>query len=174
MMMDMVEAKYQKIKKTEGDKIFRGKSLKSIVASCLFHTYQEFGEFRTSNYIRELFNVKQNMSLGMTKYLKAFPEARTKHVTPQKHLPWIMKLTGVDCSHYRRIRAITLYIVAASELVERSNPQSVAAAIIFLYLCMNQNYKNKLGITMSSFAKKVKLSDITITKARPRNCHNLS
>ena len=165
MMMDMVEAKYQKIKETEGDKILRSKSHESIVASCLFHTYQEFGEFRTYNYIRELFNVKQNnMSLGMTRYLKAFPEARTKYVTPEKLLPWIMKLTGVDRSHYRRIRAITRYIVAASELVERSNPQSMDAAIIFFYLCLNQNYKNKLGITKSSFAKKAKLSDITITK----------
>ena len=51
MMMDMVEAKYKKIK---GDKIFHGKCCESIVASCLFHTYKEFGEYCTSNYIQEL------------------------------------------------------------------------------------------------------------------------
>ena len=157
MMMDMVEDKYQKIK---GEKIFRGKCRKSIVAVCLFHTYQEFGEYCTSNYIQELFNLKQNnMNLGMIKYLKAFPEASTKHITPEKLLPWIMKLTGVDRSHYRRILAMTRYIISTSELVERSNPQSVAAAIIFFYLCLNQNYKNKLAITKSSFAKKAEISD---------------
>ena len=97
----------------------------------------------------------------MTKYLKAFPEARTKHITPDKLLSWIMKLSGVDQSHYRRILSITRYIISTSELVERSNPQSVAATIIFFYLCM---YKNKIGITKSSFAKKVKLSETTITR----------
>jgi len=104
------------------------------------------------------------MSLGMTKYYKAFPDARTKHVTPEKLLPWIMKLTNVDRSHYRRILAITRYISAASELVERSNPQSVAAAIIFFYLCLNNEYKTKLGVTKSAFSKKAHLSDITVTK----------
>jgi len=165
MMVEMVEAKYRHILETEGNKTLRGQGRESIVASCLFHVYQEMGEYRTSIYVRELFKVKQkNMSLGMTRYYKAFPEARTKHVTPEKLLPWIMKLTGVERMHYRRILAITRYLSAASELVERSTPQSVAAAIVFFYLCLNPEYKTKLGITKSSFSKKAHLSDITVTK----------
>lgn len=165
VMLNLVEKKYQKVLQNEGNKVCRGQGRESIVASCLFHVYQEFGEFRTAIYIRELFDIKQkNMSMGLTKYLKAFPEARTNHITPEKLLPWIMKLTGIDRSHYRRIRAITRYVSAASTLVERSNPQSVAAAIVFFYLCLNPEYKNELGMTKSVFASKAKLSDITVTK----------
>jgi transcription initiation factor TFIIIB Brf1 subunit/transcription initiation factor TFIIB len=165
MMANLVEARYQKILQSEGNKVLRGQSRESIVAACLFYIYQEFGEFRTSMHIQELFQIKQkNMSIGMNKYLKAFPEARVSHITPEKLLPWLMKLTDIDRSHYRRILIITRYMSATSELVERSNPQSVAAAIIFFYLCLNQDYKERMGITRANFAKRAKLSEITIIK----------
>jgi len=164
-MASIVEAKYSKVLETTGSKVLRGQGRESIIANCLFHAYQENGEYRTSIYIRNMFSLKQkNMSLGATKYYVAFPEDRVKHITPEKLLPWIMKLTGVDHSHYRRILAITRYISASSELVERSNPQSVAAAIVFFYLCINPEYKAQLGITKSVFSKKAQLSDITVTK----------
>ena len=164
-MMDMVEARYKRVTEVEGNKVLRGQGRKSIVAACLFHVYKEMFEFRTSRYIRELFKIEQkNMSLGMTKYYNAFPDARTQHISPESLIPWVMKLTGVDRQHYRRIIAITRYIQATSELLERSNPQSVAAAIIFFYLCLNREYMSKLDITKALFAKKAHLSEITVTK----------
>lgn len=104
MMMDMIEDKYKHIQNMEGEKFFRGKYRNAIIAACLFYTYQEFGEFHTSKYIRDLFGVKQRyMSYGVTKYLKAFPEPCSDSITTENLLPWIMKLTGVDHSHYDNI-----------------------------------------------------------------------
>lgn len=164
-MMDMVEARYNNITETEGNKVLRGTGRQSIVAACLFHVYKDMNEIRTSSYIRELFNITQkNMSLAMTKYYKAFQDARVDHTTPEKLIPWIMKLSGIDDNHLHHILAITRYIRATSKLLERSNPQSVAAAIVFFYLCLKKEYKAKHGITKASFAKKAKLSEITITK----------
>lgn len=164
-MLSIVEDKYIKILEFHGSKVLRGQGRKAIVANCLFHAYQENGEYRTAIYIRNMFGLKQkNMSHGATKYYGAFPEDCVSHITPEKLLPWIMKLVGVDTSHYRRIVAITRYITAASKLVERSNPQSVAAAVIFFYLCLHPAYKAELGLTKSAFSKKANLSDITVTK----------
>ena len=160
-MMDMVQARFNHIIEIEG-KVIRCKGRKAIVAACLFHVYRDMGECRTISYIRKLFQVKQrNMTFGMTKYLKAFPEARTQHTTTEEFIPWVMKQTSVDRKHYRQILAITRYTEAASELLKRSNPKSVAAAIVFFYLCLK--YKKKLGITKALFAKKARISDVTLT-----------
>ena len=159
--MDMVEGRFNRIMEIEG-RILRAKGREAIVAACLFHVYRDMGEYRTTMYIRKLFRLKQkNMSFGMTNYLKAFPEARTQHTTPDKLIPWVMKISGVDRKHYQNILAITRYIETASELLEHSNPKSVAAAIVFFYLCLKS--KKKLGITKALFAKKARISDVTLT-----------
>ena len=73
MMMDMIEAKYEHIQKMGGKNFFRGKYRNAVIAACLFYTYQEFGEFPTSKYIRDLFNIKKkDMGHGILMYMKAF------------------------------------------------------------------------------------------------------
>ena len=94
------------------------------------------------------------MSNGLTMYLKTFPEARTNHTTPEKLIPWIMRLTGVDESHHRRILSIAKYFDATSKILERSNPHTIAVGVVFFYLCLNQEYKNKIGMTKRVFANK--------------------
>ena len=161
-VMDMVQARFNHITEIEG-KVNRGKRRKAIIAACLFYVYRDMDECRTTNYISKLFQVKQkNMSLGMKTYLKVFPEARTQHTATEEFIPWVMKQTSVDRKHYNKILTIARYLENSSELLERSNPKSVASAIVFFYLCLK--YKNKLGNTKASFAKKVSISDITITK----------
>lgn len=157
-----VEYKYKKI---VGNNTVRGMGRKAIIAACLLHTYPEFGEYRTSSYIRNLFGLAQKkMSEGLTRYYMAFKNARTCHTTPENLLRWILDLTGVDHSHYRKIVNITRYLKNTSQLLKRSSPQSVASAIIYFYLCLNPKYKEKLGLTKNMFAKKALLSDITVTK----------
>ena len=113
MMIDIIEAKIRKILKSECKK--RGQIRESLVASCLFYTYQEFGEYRTLDYIRNLFGLSQRaMTYGLQKYLETFPEVRTNHITPEKLIPWIMRLTGVDESHQRRILSIAKYFEETS------------------------------------------------------------
>ena len=165
MMMDIIEGKYKHIQNMQGKRIFRGKYRKAVVAPCLFYTYQEFGEFRTSNYIKDLFKIKQKeMNYGISMYMKAFPKSRFESITIEKLLPWIMKLTGVDPSHYNHILKLTQLLEKSSKIIKRCNPQLAAATIIFFYLCLKRDYMKQIGITKTIFAKKAKISEITIIK----------
>jgi hypothetical protein len=107
---------------------------------------------------------KKDMSAGLTKYYEKFPEDRTTHVKPENLIRRIISLAEIDNEHYRPILALTKYLDGTSSLLNRSNTQSVAAAIVYLYLCINPDYKQTAGLTKIVFAKKIKLSDITIIK----------
>ena len=157
-----VDVKYNKI---VGGGTVRGKGRKAIIAACLFYTYKEFGEYRTSDYIRNLFDLtKKQMSCGLSKYCRTFPKARTLHTRPENLIRWILTLTGINQEHYRKIVEISRYFENTSRLLKRSSPQSVASAIVYFYLCLNPEYKATLGLTKNRFAEKALLSDITVTK----------
>ncbi len=143
----------------------RGKRKRAIVAACLLHTYRENGEVRTATCIREFFGLKQkSMSRGLLEYCKTFPSDRTVSIKPENLLRWQMTLSGIHISHYRKILTITRYLEGTSKHLKRSNPQSVSAAILYFYLCLNPKYKAKLGLTKKKFAGRVNLSEITINK----------
>jgi transcription initiation factor TFIIIB Brf1 subunit/transcription initiation factor TFIIB len=166
---DVTQEKYNKIvdrlRESKEKNTVRGKRKKSIVAACLFYSYRESGEYRTSDYIRNFFDLSQkNMSTGMFEYSKTFPDDRKNTISPENLIRWQMTLSGIHISHYKKILAIARYLNNASEILTRSNPQSVSAAILYFYLCLNPEYKTKLGLTKSKFASRVDLSDITITK----------
>ena len=164
MMLDIMENKYKEI--VNKTSVSRGVGRNSIIAAILFYTYQEFGEFRTAQYIRSKFtDLKQtHMSSGIAKYLEVFPEARNINITAEILIPWFMKRINIDQSHHSNILYINNYIKNTSKIINRSNPQSIAAAVIYFYLCINSEYREELGIKRKSFAEKTDLSDITITK----------
>lgn len=168
-MRDVTQIKYDKIierlRNSKEKNTVRGKRKQSIVAACLFHTYRDFGEYRTSRYIRNFFDLTQkNMSAGMKEYSKTFPDDRKNTILPENLIRWQMTSSGINISHYKQILSIARYLENTSEILKRSNPQSVSAAIIYFYLCLNPEYQRKLGLTKSKFASRVELSDITITK----------
>lgn len=164
-LIGIVESKFNKVINMSENKLFRGEGREALIVVCLFFAYQDIGEDRTIQYVRDLFNVSQkNMSPAITLYYQAFPEDITRHMTPERLIPWFMSLTGVGAEHYSRIIAISKYLSATSQLVERSNPQSVAPATIYFYLCLFPKYKQELGLTKSKFAEKANVSDITISK----------
>ncbi len=165
----ITEKKYDKIVerlRSEKEKnTVRGMRKKSIVAACLLHTYQEFGQVRTATHIRDFFDLKQKaMSRGLLEYSKTFPEDRTTTTNPENLIQWQMRLSGIHKDHYEKILTITKYLKGTSQILLRSNPQSVSAAILYFYLCLNLGYKKELGLTKKQFAERVNLSDITITK----------
>lgn len=173
-MMNTVETKFNKILAMTQNKVLRGISRTSIIAVCLFYTYISFGEYRTALYVRNMFKLSQKqMSSGLKKYYIAYPEDRTNYVTTPKLIPWIMKLVGMTRGetqdietniHYKRILELHDYIAGSSQLIKRSNPQSIASALVYFYLCLFPTYKKELGLTRVKFAEKVYISDITIFK----------
>ncbi len=148
-----------------GQKTLRSRNRNSIIAACLFHAYIKLNECRTNDYIRHLFDLtKRDMSRGIKEYQKIFPESRTLAIRPHDLISWIFSLTGIDRVHYRNVIRILDYIHKTSETLNRSTVQSVANAVVYFYLCLNVVYKQKLGLTKSSYAEKVDLSEITISK----------
>jgi transcription initiation factor TFIIIB Brf1 subunit/transcription initiation factor TFIIB len=155
----------QKYKKIVGEKIVRGLGRKAIVAACVLFAFRELGDIRTSDEVRVLFSLgKKQMSMGLTKYFEKFKEDRTKHIKPEHLIDRIMMLTGVPRSHKPKIIGLLRNVEKGSRVINRSSPQSVASSIIYLYLCMNSELKDKLGMSKSKFAEKILLSDLTIGK----------
>lgn len=146
-------------------KTARGKHRKSVIAACLLYSYREFGEFRTSDYIRDLFKIpRKKISKGLDMYYQKFPSASKNFTTPEDLLSWVLTLTGVHKEHYEKIVKICQYLENSSMLLKRSSPQSVASSIVNFYLYMIPGYREKLGLSKSEFAKRALLSEITITK----------
>jgi len=157
-----VEKKYNKI---IGDQTIRGDRRKAIIAACLLFTYREFGQHRTSDFIKNMFGLtKKKMSSGLISYYESFPEARTLSEKPHDLLRWILSLAGIEECHYRKTLYICKYVEESSVILKRASPQSVASAAVYFYLCINPVLKEKLGLTKNKFAEKVLLSDITVSK----------
>lgn len=155
----------EKCKQIVNGETVRGRGRIAIVAASLLHVFRENGDCRTQDDVRHMFNLEKNkMSDGMTKYFETFPKDRLICITPSDLIRRTMKLTGVDFIHFPNILKIAKQIENTSFLLEHSCPQSVASAIIYLYLCTIPEYKREKGLTKSKFAEKAKLSDITVAK----------
>lgn len=154
--------KYQVIIK---DNIYRGAKRKAIIVACLYYAYLDHNESRTTEDISRKFNIKKkSVKEGLQKYCECFPEAATQYIDAKHLIRQVMIRVNINFSHLRRINKLCDYLENRSALLNRSNPQSVAAAIVYLYLCLNPEYKEQLGLKKDTFATEVNLSDITISK----------
>ncbi len=145
--------------------IYRGAKRKAIIVACIYYAYMEQGEHRTSDEISQKFNIKKkSVKEGFARYCETFPEASTLYIDAKNLIRQIMIRTNINFSHLRKINRLCDYSEDRSPLLNRSNPQSVAAAIVYIYLCLEPEYKEKIGMSKIKFANIMNLSDITITK----------
>ena len=163
ILRQKAENKYRKI---VGDETVRGKGRKSIVAACLLFSFYDENDYRTSDEVRNLFGLSKNeMSSGLTRYYMTFPLDRDRIIKPINMLTRTLKHAKMSVEdHYKKVAKLAKCLEKVDPTINRSNPQSVAAAIVYLYICINPRIKDELGITKTKFAKDVKLSDITISK----------
>lgn len=163
----------EKYKKIVGEETIRGVKRKSLVAVCLLYTLRENGDVRTSEEIRKMFNEhtnakdvikKRKMSESLKRYHATFKADRTKHVKPVDLIKRTLILTKISLVHYNNISVIASSLEGVDPVLNRSSPQSVASAIVYLYLYFNKPLKKSLEMTKTRFAKEVQLSDITISK----------
>ena len=142
----------------------RGKTRKGLVAACLFYAYIEENKTRSREHICEIFRIDQTkMKEGLEKYHSVFPE-EAKFIHPEDILESVMNFTGVDMEYYESIRLLTSKLSKSSSELQRSQPQSVAAAMVWFCISRIPNYISSKGLTKASFASKADLSEITITK----------
>lgn len=148
-----------------GTNIYRGAKRKAIIVACLYHAYMDQEEFQPVEKISAKFNIKKkSVKEGFEKYAEKFPQSTTKYIRPRDLVRKVVIDTGINFRHLRHIKILCDFLENKSELLNRSSPQSVAAAIVYVYLCLEPEYKEELGITKNNFAKINDLSDITILK----------
>lgn len=147
------------------DRIYRGDRRKAIIVACIYYAYIEHGEPRSIDYFESLFKLKKKkVSEGTTIYCQYFPEVRNRCVDEKDLLRTFMACVGVSEEHYPKLLSLSRYLTNRSELLNSSKPQSVAAAILYVYISLLPGYIKRLGLDKKKFASSVKCSDITITR----------
>lgn len=153
--------KYIKIK----DDAHRGKNNKAVITACLYAAYIDEGDPKPVHDIGIMFGLnKKNISKGMDTFFDHFPDYRTKYIQPSDLIRRIIIKTGIDMSHYTNIRKLCKHVENSSSAINSSTPQSVACAVVYLYVCMFPDLKERIGLTKQRFTSMVGMSDITISK----------
>lgn len=165
-----VEEKYRKV---VGDRTMRGNSRTAIVAACLMYVFMDIGQSRSPAEIAAMLDLDiKHLNPGMTAYYEAFPEDRVRHLTPTILLHRVMvavslpdssMIDGISVAHLTRLEKMINHL-SGSALLKRSNPWSIAAAIVSLYLESFPGIAAAIRYDSSRFAKLVSLSTMTLHK----------
>lgn len=150
------------IQVTKGQ-IFRGNSRKAIVFACIFHSFKLQGKPQTHENLIKIFDLSRKASLKGIKHVNLnLPKdspIHTTYITPINLIEDIMD--KFKASEDQRKEVIELYnqIKNKSSKINRSRPQSISSGLIYFWISM----KN-IDISLKDFAKKVELSELTISK----------
>jgi transcription initiation factor TFIIIB Brf1 subunit/transcription initiation factor TFIIB len=143
--------------------IYRGNSRKAIVFACIFHAYKISGKHQTPENLIKLFGLNRKNGLKGLKIVNVNApkdsQIHTTFITPVHLIHDIMD--KFNASSKQKEEVIVLYdkIKNRSSKLNRSRPQSVAAALTYYWIC-----DKKIDINLKEFARKVDLSDLTISK----------
>lgn len=143
--------------------IYRGNSRKAIVFACIFHAYKLAGNHQTPENLIKLFGLDRKNGLKGLKIVNVNApkdsQIHTSYITPEHLVNDIMD--KFKASPVQKAEVIELYdkIKNKSSKLNRSRPQSVAAALTY-YWILNKN----INISIKDFAKKADLSELTINK----------
>lgn len=171
-------------------KIIRGRGRKALVAACLLNVlWKKVSEGRgsplggtvvTTKEIASEFNIKEKDVSSACALLKS------KNLHYQKCFKVSNLTTGVcnkiglteeteeGVKHITKIKKLTDALQNTDIELQRGGILSVAAGIVYLYLCLKENagLKEILSITRKTFSYAVGLSEITISKlARSASKH---
>ena len=144
------------------DSILRGNSRKGLIVACIYYAYEEIGERKSQDEIKNLFSInKKILSSGMKMFnLKMINTKRVAiYSSPTDFIPKILEKFELY-EYHPQINSLFEKISCHSSFINRSNPDSIAAGLSFYFI------KNILSqsISLNDFSKKVGLSDITIHK----------
>ncbi len=144
-------------------KIYRGNSRKAIIFGCVFQSIKINGKSYTCESLREIFQLDRKVILrGLKQVSLNAPKTtlQNKNGTSELLEEYITKF---DIKDKDRDDIIEIYnkIKNRSTIINRSRPQSVISSLIYYFLCKKNGSNN---VNIKDFIKKVKLSELTITK----------
>lgn len=150
--------------KVTDNKIFRGNTRKGIIFACVYHAYCLQNNPQSCANLIKVFEINQKIALKGLKFVNLnSPLDSTIHkkeTINTKHLiQEILKEFNANEIHIEE--ALKLYdnLENRSSLLNRSRPQSVASGLVQYYIC-----KKNPEFSMDYFRKKVKLSELTLTR----------
>lgn len=142
--------------------IRRGNFRKSIIFACSFNAYKNQNNPQNPEELREKFGLtKKEASRGLTFYNLNKTDKKKKpiYISPVSFIPRIMQRFNANASHISRVTELYNKIHNRSKILNRSNPQSTIASLIYYYFRLIGG-----NISCPKFSKIVKLSDITISR----------
>lgn len=165
----VAEANKLYIQVTKGQ-IFRGNSRKAIVFACIFHSFKLSGKPQTHENLIEIFGLSRKTSLKGLKHVnlnvpKDSP-IHTTYITPINLIEDIMD--KFKASELQKKEVIDLYykIKNKSSKINRSRPQSISSGLVYFWISLKDidiSTTNN-STSLKEFAKKVNLSELTISK----------
>jgi transcription initiation factor TFIIIB Brf1 subunit/transcription initiation factor TFIIB len=148
--------------KTRG-KILRGNSRKGIIFACTYQAFKLANMPQSHESLLEIFNLQRKDGLRGLKYVNLHApkdsKIRTTYVTPIALLNDIMSKFSANEEQKKEVIALYEKIRNKSSPLNRSRPQSVASGLVYYWICLK-----KKDISLRDFAKKVSLSELTISK----------
>ena len=142
--------------------IRRGNFRKSIIFACSFNAYKNQNNPQNPEELREKFGLtKKEASRGLTFYNlnKIDKKKKPIYISPVSFIPRIMQRFNANDSHISKVTELYNKIHNRSKILNRSNPQSTIASLIYYYFRLIGG-----NISCPKFSKIVKLSDITISR----------
>lgn len=151
---------YQQVTKGQ---IKRGNSRKSLVFACIFQSFKINNKPQLHDDLIQIFNLTRKNGLNGLKYVALNApkdsEIHTTHITPENLIRDIMEKFDAKSHQIEEVLAIFKSVKNRDTRLNRARPQSISSAVVFLYICI----KGK-DITLKEFARKVNLSELTISK----------
>lgn len=143
--------------------IFRGGSRKSVIFACIFHAYKLAGNHQTPDNLIQLFGLSRKAGLKGLKIVNVnIPKDSEIHNTciTSKHIIGdIMGKFKTSTEHKEAVYQLYDRVKNRSSKLNRARPQSVAAAVIYYWVLLNN-----IDIKLCDFANITNLSELTISK----------
>lgn len=161
---DKVVARANKIyaQVTKG-KIFRGNSRRAIVFASIFHSFKLGGHPQSHERLIRIFGLNRKTGLRGLKYVNLYApkdsKIRTTYISPVNLVEEILEQFSATKEQKQEVIDLYEKIKNKSSRLNRSRPQSVSSGLVFYWTCI----KGK-NISLKEFAKKVQLSELTISK----------
>jgi transcription initiation factor TFIIIB Brf1 subunit/transcription initiation factor TFIIB len=147
------------------NKIFRGRSRKSIIYACITYAYRMRDITVNTNNILQLFQINKKSGLSGMRYLNMnindniYKLSNNRHLSPINIIKNVMKIFNATKEDTNEVIELYKQIKNKSSKINRSRPKSIANSVIYYWIKMN----NK-NIDISFFSSKVNMSELTINK----------
>lgn len=146
--------------KCTNGQIYRGGSRKALIFACVLHAYKTAGNHQTPDNLIQVFGISRKAGLKGMKILSTkIPHDSVSSTTPKHIIGDIMNKFMATDEQKNEVYTIYDSIENRSSNLNRARPQSVAAAVIYYWIITT-----KTNITLTDFADKTSLSELTIMK----------